>query len=68
VQTTGKPQVREINNTASYLSSNDTRLHIGLGAAKVIEQLDIIWPSGRRQVLADVAVNQVLVVKEPAER
>ena len=65
VHTTGKPQVREINNTASYLSSNDVRLHVGLGEAKVVEQLEILWPSGRRQVLNDVAANQVLVVKEP---
>ena len=31
VQTAGRLQVREINNAASYLSANDTRLHVGLG-------------------------------------
>ena len=67
-QTAGKLQVREINNTASYLSSNDTRLHLGLGAAQVVQQLEILWPSGRRQVLNDVAVNQILDVKEPGAR
>jgi enediyne biosynthesis protein E4 len=61
----GKAQVREINNAASYQSSNDTRLHIGLGAARSIQQLDILWPSGRRQTLKDVAANQILDVKEP---
>ena len=65
VQTTGPPQVREINNAASYLSSSDTRLHIGLGEATLIPQLEISWPGGRRQILQDVAVNQVLVVREP---
>ncbi len=65
VQTTGQPQVREINNAASYLSSSDTRLHIGLGEATLIPQLEISWPGGRRQILQDVAVNQVLVVREP---
>jgi enediyne biosynthesis protein E4 len=65
VQTAGKSQVREINNVASYLSSNDTRLHLGLGDAKIIQQLEILWPSGRRQVLKDVPANQALVVKEP---
>lgn len=65
VQTAGRLQIREINNVASYLSSNDTRLHLGLGDARLIQQLEILWPSGRRQVLNDVAANQILVVKEP---
>jgi hypothetical protein len=64
-QTAGKVQVREINNVSSYLSSNDARLHLGLGGATIIERLEILWPSGRRQVLTDVAANQILVVKEP---
>lgn len=68
VQTAGKAQVREINNVASYLSSNDTRLHLGLADAKVIEELEILWPSGRRQVLKDVAANQILVVRESETR
>ncbi len=65
VETAGKTQVREINNVSSYLSSSDTRLHLGLGGAKIIQRLEILWPSGRRQVLTDVAANQILVVKEP---
>jgi hypothetical protein len=46
------------------LSSNDTRLHFGLGTARTIQQIEILWPSGTRQVLKDVAVNQILVVEE----
>ena len=63
----GRTMVREINNTASYLSSSDTRLHLGLGPAKSIQQLEILWPSGRTQVLDNVAANQILTVKEPAK-
>ena len=65
VQTPGSLQVREINNAASYESANDIRLHAGVGSAKVIQQIDMLWPSGAKQSLKDVAVNQVLVVKEP---
>lgn len=65
VETTAGRQVREINNTASYVSSNDVRLHVGLGAAKVIRQIEVVWPSGTRQVLKDVAVNQILTIEEP---
>jgi enediyne biosynthesis protein E4 len=65
LQTAEGLQVREFNNVASYLSSNDTRLHFGVGAARTIQQIEILWPSGTRQVLKDVAVNQILVVEEP---
>ena len=57
--------MREINNVASYLSSNDIRLHVGLGAAKVIRRIEVLWPSGARQVLTDVAVNRILTIEEP---
>jgi hypothetical protein len=67
VQTPGRLQVREIHNAASYLSASDTRLHVGLGEAKTVQQLEIRWPSGISQVMKDVAANQVLVVKEPAK-
>jgi hypothetical protein len=66
VQTPGRLQVREINNAASYLSANDTRLHAGLGQA-MTAQVEIRWPSGISQVLKEVAANQVLVVKEPGK-
>jgi hypothetical protein len=65
IETSEGRQVREINNVASYLSSNDIRLHAGLGSAKIIQRLEIRWPSGTRQVLTNVAVNQILVVEEP---
>jgi hypothetical protein len=68
VQTPGTLQVREINNAASYQSANDIRLHVGLGTAKTIPQIEIFWPSGIRQVLKGVAVNQVLTAKEAEAR
>jgi hypothetical protein len=65
LQTVDGVQIREINNVASYLSSSDVRLHFGLGEAKAVQQIDITWPSGTKQTLKELAVNQVLVVKEP---
>ena len=67
VQTPGALQVREINNAASYESANDIRLHVGVGTARTIPQVEILWPSGIRQILKDVAVNQILRVKEAGE-
>jgi hypothetical protein len=65
IETSEGRQVREINNVASYLSSNDIRLHVGLGAAKLIRRIEVLWPNGARQVLTDVAVNRILTIEEP---
>jgi enediyne biosynthesis protein E4 len=65
IRTAAGVQVREINNVASYQSSNDMRLHVGVGQARTIQRLEILWPSGARQTLSDVAVNQILTVDEP---
>jgi hypothetical protein len=65
IQTSAGMQVREINNVASYLSSNDVRLHVGLGKATIVQSLEILWPSGVKQTLKDVALDRILVVEEP---
>jgi hypothetical protein len=65
VETAAGVQHKEINNAASYLSSNDVRLHFGLGAARIVRSIEVRWPSGTRQTLKDVAVNQILAVQEP---
>jgi hypothetical protein len=64
VRTAAAVQVREINNVASYQSSNDMRLHVGVGQAKTIQRIEILWPSGAKQTLTDVPVNQILTVEE----
>jgi enediyne biosynthesis protein E4 len=61
----GRTIVREISNVASYLSSSDTRLHLGLGSAKQIQRVEILWPSGRKQVLDAVTANQIATIREP---
>jgi hypothetical protein len=50
---------------SSYLSQDDGRLHFGLGAAQTIEKITLQWPSGRTQILENVAVDRVLTVEEP---
>jgi enediyne biosynthesis protein E4 len=47
-------------------SYHQRQVHLGLGPATTIERVEVLWPSGTNQVLEDVAVDQVLVVNEPA--
>jgi enediyne biosynthesis protein E4 len=65
VDTSGGVQVKEINNVSSYLSSSDIRLHFGLGTSNIVRRIELVWPSGTKQTLTDVAVNQVLAIEEP---
>jgi hypothetical protein len=53
--------------STGYAATSDHRVHFGLGKAKTIRQIEIRWPSGIRQVLNNVAANQILKVREPAE-
>ena len=57
--------VREVHRNASYLSSNDPRLLFGIGEKTTVDRVEIRWPSGRLQVLENLAVNQEFVVMEP---
>ena len=59
----GRQQVQEVMSQSSFYSSNDPRLHFGLGTAKTAT-LEIRWPSGLTQTLKNVAVNRILKVTE----
>jgi hypothetical protein len=51
---------------SGYLSQSLMPLYFGLGDAERIERVDVVWPSGRRQVAQmPVAVNGTLTLKEP---
>jgi len=60
-------QVDEVRSGGSYLSQSDLRLHFGLGEAKKVNRLEIRWPSGVDQVVAELAANQVTRLKEPPQ-
>lgn len=56
-------QTRFATASGSYLSSNDKRLHFGLGTAETAD-IEIRWPSGIQQVLRGVKANQFIVIEE----
>ena len=60
-----RTQVQEVRAGSSYLSMDSIDLEFGLGQASVVDEIAIEWPSGRRQLLTGVAVDQVLLVTEP---
>lgn len=60
-------QVREVRAGSSYLSMDSIDLEFGLGTASVVDEITILWPSGRKQVLNDVSVDQVIGITEPQQ-
>ncbi len=58
-------QHSHVNTAVGYGGASDVRVHFGLGKEKVASKLEILWPSGIRQVLENVTADQVLRVKEP---
>jgi hypothetical protein len=64
--TSSGQQYATVSTASSYLSASDKRVHFGLGGESSIQKLEIRWPSGVRQTLMNVAVDQVLQIDEPA--
>ena len=60
------PQWETVTTAGSYLSSSDKRLHFGLGAHSMADTIEIRWPSGISQTLANIKADQILTVDEPA--
>lgn len=58
-------QWNEATTAVGYNSSSDKRVHFGLGKATVIDRIELQWPTGMRQVLTNVKVDQILKVVEP---
>lgn len=58
----GRRVYREVQAGSSYLSSEDPRIHLGLGAFRRIDRLVVEWPGGRRTVISDLAANQIVSV------
>ena len=59
----GRRQAQAVLAQSSYLSVNDRRLHFGLGSAATAD-LEIRWPSGREEKIANVAADQLVTIRE----
>jgi enediyne biosynthesis protein E4 len=57
-------QSQEVTSQSSYYSHNDHRLHFGLGQNKEADSIEIVWPSGDREVLDKVPANRIVTIKE----
>ncbi|MDX2152036.1 MAG: CRTAC1 family protein [Bryobacteraceae bacterium] len=59
----GRTLYNHATTAVGYASSSDRTVHFGLGKAKP-KELEITWPTGRRQRVAALPVNQVVDLTE----
>lgn len=57
-------QVRTMTSARGYASSSHAGVHFGLGTDAGLVRVEVLWPSGVRQILEDVGTNQVIEVVE----
>jgi enediyne biosynthesis protein E4 len=63
VESAGGKQWATVHGGSSYCSQSDLALTFGLGSAAQAN-LEVEWPSGRKQRLAGVKANQFIVIEE----
>ncbi|MFP6663460.1 MAG: CRTAC1 family protein, partial [Deltaproteobacteria bacterium] len=57
VSTGGTTQMRELRNGSGFVSASAVEAHFGLGAAEIVDTLEIIWPNGTTTVVEDIPVD-----------
>jgi hypothetical protein len=60
----GKTYVREVKAGSSYLGQNDLRQHVGLGSAAMAERVEVRWPNGTVESVANVSAGQQVTIAE----
>jgi hypothetical protein len=60
----GQAQFNHVSTASGYASSSAGPVHFGLASAKSVDEIEIQWPSGKRQVLHNVLTDQILRIKE----
>jgi hypothetical protein len=64
VEAGGVRQETVVHGAVTYLSQSDRRPHFGLAGAGAVDELEIVWPGGAREVWTGLPVDRILEVRE----
>ena len=53
-----------VQSGTSYLSQNDMRQHFGLGAAALVDSIEVAWPDGTTSRREQVKANQIVEIRK----
>ena len=59
----GRSHAQTVLSQSSFYSCNDSRLHFGLGAHRVVD-IDIHWPNGLHEQFKNIPANQLISFRE----
>jgi enediyne biosynthesis protein E4 len=59
----GKTQAQSVLSQCSFYSSNDPRLHFGLGSSTTVN-LSVHWPNGLLETFRNLPANQLITLRE----
>jgi hypothetical protein len=62
----GRVLVNHATTSVGFASSSDPRVHVGLGRAAHVKQIELLWPSGVHQTIARPPLDAVLTIEERA--
>ncbi|MDZ4774710.1 MAG: CRTAC1 family protein [Planctomycetota bacterium] len=63
----GGSMASEVRTAGGFQSAVPAEAHFGLGGVKKIDTLRVRWPSGREQVVKEVALDRILTITESDE-
>jgi hypothetical protein len=64
IESAGGKQWSMVRSGSSYCSQSDLALTFGLGKDTSVSAIEIEWPSGQKDTIANVSANQFLLVEE----
>ena len=64
VTVAGRRLIDEVRSGGSFCSQNDLRIHMGLGAHTRADRIEVAWPSGATETVADIEADQLVVIRE----
>ncbi len=69
VKVTGNNRTQSgvVKGGGSYLSTSNPTVHFGLGDQKLVDRLEVEWPSGRKSVLKELLPNRRLQIVEETD-
>jgi hypothetical protein len=64
LQSAGGKQWSVVRSGSSYCSQSDLAITFGLGKDPVVTSIDVEWPSGAKDHLANVPIKQIITIEE----
>jgi hypothetical protein len=59
-------QTQTKSTSVGYASSVHAPLHFGLGPATAVDRIEVVWPSGAKQIVEKPEIDRVVTVLEPS--